>query len=307
MNRVNIISNQDGTLLSIMYFEVANPKGIVQIVHGMCEHKERYKELLHVLGENGYIGIIHDHRGHGQSVKKNKDLGYFGENGARDMVDDVYQVNQWIHQKYPSLPIYLLGHSMGSLVARVYLQKYERSISGLIVCGSPSYNPLASLGIPLTTFLERKKGAYYRSPFVHRIAFGLYNRKIKDAKSEHQWICSDDEVVKQYDKDPLCNFMFTVNGYHALFILMKWTYSKKYYHPRKPHLPILFISGKEDPCLVSEKKFDGAVDFMADQGYDQVESILYPKMRHEILNETHRQIVYKDLIQFLNSINQSNY
>ena len=104
MNRVNIISNQDGTLLSIMYFEVTNPKGIVQIVHGMCEHKERYKELLHVLGENGYIGIIHDHRGHGQSVKKNKDLGYFGENGARDMVDDVYQVNQWIHQKYPSLP-----------------------------------------------------------------------------------------------------------------------------------------------------------------------------------------------------------
>lgn len=304
MNRVNIISKKDGTLLSVMYYDVENAKGIVQISHGMCEHKERYKEFMRFLGEHGYMTIIHDHRGHGRSVKKTQNLGYFGKNGAEDIVDDVYQVNCWIRQKYPYLPVYLLGHSMGSLVARVYLQKYERTLSGLIVCGSPSYNRFTPLGCVLTKWIEKVKGPYYKSNIIHKLAFGTFNHGIKNVKSEHQWICTNEQIVQEYDQDPLCNFVFTINGYHNLFTLVKKTYDKNEYPVKKENLPIFFISGKEDPCLINIKKFDEAVSLLADVGYKHVESCLYPKMRHEILNETHRQVVFDDIVEFLNRINK---
>ena len=302
LNRVNIISKKDGNPLSVMYYEIPDPKGIVQIVHGMCEHKERYKEFIHYLGKQGYMVIIHDHRGHGLSVKKKRDLGYFGDHGAEDVVDDVYQVHCWIRLKYPYLPIYLLGHSMGSLIGRIYLQKYKKTIAGLILCGSPSKNNLLPVGQCLVSVLEKIKGPFYRSRLIQGLVFDAFNRKIKQPQSPHDWICSDERVVRLYDQDPFCNFTYTLNGYQTLFSLMKQTYDKKKYHPKRKHLPILMIGGKEDPCIDGEKKFNQAIRVLEEAGYDRITSHLYPKMRHEILNEKHHEIVYRDIVSFLNRI-----
>lgn len=299
MERLYLTSREDETKISVMYLPVENPIGIVQISHGMCEHKERYIPFMEYLGSQGYITVIHDHRGHGESALSLKHLGYFGKEGARHLVEDVYLVTQFIQKRYPNLPLFLFGHSMGSLIVRNYLQKYEALLSGLIVCGSPSYNPYVAIGKMMTSLLIKWKGPFYRSHLVNKMAFGYFNHGIKNAISEHQWICTDESIVKAYDQDPYCNFIFTVDGYHALFTLMANAYNQKNYSIKKEKLPILFISGKEDPCLIELKKFDQAVNLLKKVGYQEVEAILYDGMRHEILNEKEHQKVFDDIKQWL--------
>lgn len=297
-----INSNKDNWPISIMCVDnVEKPKGIVQISHGMCEHKERYIDFMNYLNKCGYICVIHDHRGHGQSLIDQNDLGYFGKNGDSYMCDDLYQVNQWIKGQYPFLPIILLGHSMGSLLTRKYIKNYDDTISGLIICGSPSYNNGVWFGKTITYVLGKLIGEHYRSHFINQIAFGMFNRKIKHAKSPHQWICSDNEVVKAYDDDPLCNFVFTLNGFNKLFALMESAYSKTGWHVTC-QLPIHFISGIQDPCLINIKKFNKAIKHLKKVGYTQVTSKLYDKMYHEILNEKNKEEVYSDIVLWIDKV-----
>ena len=299
MERLMLTSREDETKISVMYLPVEDPIGIVQTCQGMCEHKERYIPFMEYLAGLGFVSVIHDHRGHGESAASIKHLGYFGKEGARHLVDDVYLVTQYIQRHYPNLPLYLFGHSMGSLIVRNYMQSYENALSGLIVCGSPSYNQYVAVGKMLTSLIIKLKGPFYRSRFVNQMAFGYFNHGIKNAKSEHQWICTDEKIVKKYDEDPYCNFIFTVDGFHALFTLMAQAYNKNNYAPKNTKLPILFISGKEDPCLIDTKKFYQAVELLRTVGYQHVEAALYDNMRHEILNELQHQAVFEDIGQWL--------
>ena len=127
-----IKSNYDQLKLDGIIISCENPKGIVQISHGMCEHKERYINFMNFLSNHGYLCIIHDHRGHGKSIKDKNDLGYFYDNGHLAIVEDLHQITLMIKQQYPHLPLYLLGHSMGSLVVRCFCQKYDQDIDGFI-------------------------------------------------------------------------------------------------------------------------------------------------------------------------------
>ena len=174
---LKIKSDFDQLPLDVIVLRPAHPKGIIQISHGMCEHKERYLDFMEYLYHLGYVCLIHDHRGHGQSVLKDEDLGYFYQDGDIGIVEDLHQLTLWIHQQYPDLPLYLFGHSMGSLVVRVYLKKYDKDIQGLIVCGSPSHNKMAGVGIYLAQRYARKKGDHYRPPLIQRIGFESFNKK----------------------------------------------------------------------------------------------------------------------------------
>ncbi|WP_286078086.1 alpha/beta fold hydrolase, partial [Thomasclavelia cocleata] len=146
MERLKINSSCDNLPLDVIISTCADPKGIVQIAHGMCEYKERYLDFINNLNQNGYIVIIHDHRGHGKSVLNENDLGYFYNDGASAIVEDIYLLSKYIKNRFNDLPLYLLGHSMGSLIVRNYIQKYDYEIDGLIICGSPSYNKLTKVG-----------------------------------------------------------------------------------------------------------------------------------------------------------------
>lgn len=274
-------------------------KGIVQISHGMAEHKERYIPFMEFLAKNGYVTVIHDHRGHGKSVKSKADLGYFYEENAEYVVEDLHQITTFIKNKYPNQKVILLGHSMGSMIVRKYIKKYDNDIDKLIVCGSPSKNPLVDLALLLVKILKAFKGEHYRSNLVQKLAFGKYGKKFQQSKSENVWICSDNKVVNNYDDDELCGFTFTLNGFSNLFHVMKDIYSKKDWALSHKNLPILFIAGADDQVIINEKKWLESQEFLKNLGYENIEKILYPNMRHEILNEINKDVVWKDVYEWM--------
>lgn len=298
-----IVSRADGLAVSILTClpSTEGPKAVVQLVHGMCEHKERYVPFMEFLADNGIASIIHDHRGHGESVKSARDLGYFYEGGYLAMTDDIKTVTDKAKNEFPGLPVVLFGHSMGSMAVRSYSKRYDGSICGLIVCGCPSRNG----GAGLAKFLARVHtlffGKRHRPELIQHLAFGAFNRKFKGESSPHAWICSDPEIIRNYEADPLCNFQFTNDGFINLFSLMQDAYRTKDWHPENPGMPVLFISGEEDPCLINHEKFQDAVNAMKKAGYTDVRSILYPGMRHEILNETGKERVWSDILEFISS------
>lgn len=273
--------------------------GIVQISHGMEEHKERYLPFMEYLCERGYVCVIHDHRGHGESVFSRMDYGYFYENGKEAIVEDVHQITRWIKEKYPSLPLYLFGHSMGSLIVRCYAKKYDDEISGLIICGSPSNQKAVGLAIFLCKILIRVRGDHASGNLMEKLAFRSYLSGIKDVQSPHDWLSYNRENVRRYDEDPLCGHTFCLNGFLNLFLLVKETYSMKGWQMKHPDLPVFFLSGAEDPCMESKESFEDSVRFMRKVGYMDTKAKIYPNMRHEILNETGNQQVYKDVLTLL--------
>lgn len=275
-----------------------NAKGAVQIVHGMCEYKERYEGFIEYLTENGYIVFAHDHRGHGGSVTGNDNLGYFGDKKGVAIVDDVALITDEIRRLHPGLEITLFGHSMGSLVVRAYLKKYENKIDKLIVCGSPSKNPLAGFGLFLNGLISAFKGRTYRSRLMANASTGGGDDEFP-GEGKNAWLTRDKEIVKKYNADEKCNFIFTCNGFSNLLHLVKNVYKKKNYPVKKPDLPIFFIAGADDPVIVNEKKWLAAQEFLRSAGYKNVAGKLYPKMRHEILNELGKEEVYADALAFI--------
>lgn len=275
-----------------------NAKGVVQIVHGMCEYKERYEGFIDYLTQNGYIVFAHDHRGHGGSVTANENLGYFGDKKGEAIVDDAALVTDEIRRLHPGLSVTLFGHSMGSLVVRAYIQKYEEKIDKLIVCGSPSKNSLAGFGLMLNGVISAFRGKKYRSRLMANASTGGGDDKFP-GEGKNAWLTRDKTVVEKYNADEKCNFVFSCNGFSNLLHLVKNAYKKKKYPAKHSDLPIFFMAGADDPVIGSEKKWLAAQQFLRDVGYKNVTGKLYPKMRHEILNELGKEEVYADALAFI--------
>ena len=275
-----------------------NAKGVVQIVHGMCEYKERYEGFIDYLTQNGYIVFAHDHRGHGGSVTANENLGYFGDKKGEAIVDDAALVTDEIRRLYPGLSVTLFGHSMGSLVVRAYIQKYEEKIDKLVVCGSPSKNSLAGFGLMLNGVISAFRGKKYRSRLMANASTGGGDDKFP-GEGKNAWLTRDKTVVEKYNADEKCNFVFSCNGFSNLLHLVKNAYKKKKYPAKHSDLPIFFMAGADDPVIGSEKKWLAAQQFLRDVGYKNVTGKSYPKMRHEILNELGKEEVYADALAFI--------
>ena len=296
---VYLTSKQDGLKLHVLLMEPEEePKGIVQIVHGMAEHKERYEPFMEMLCKQGYISIIHDHRGHGKSIRAKEDLGYFYDESGKAIVEDVHQITQWAKDRYGEMPYHLFGHSMGSLVVRCYLKKYDNELDSLIICGSPSENKAAKAAILLAK-AACKIRPHKRGDFFQKLAFGLYGKILEEGESENDWISYNKENVKAYDENPLDGFVFSNNGFLNLFLLMDETYNNKGWQVKHPSLPILFIAGADDPCIGSKKQYAKAMTTLKKRGYNNVRGMLFLNRRHEILNEDGVEKVYKAVLSFL--------
>lgn len=292
-------SADDLDLAVLLIAPESAPKGIVQLVHGMCEHKERYIPFMEYLASNGYAAIIHDHRGHGASVKSVDDLGYMYDGGWKAMVEDIRIVNIAVRELYPELPVNLFGHSMGSLAVRSYLKRYPDTVSSLFVCGSPSDNPAKGVAEFMAASIGRIRGWHYRPGILQKLSFGAFNKPFEADGYPSAWVCSDKEILEAYHNDPLCQYVFTSNGFYNLMGLMKDCYSGKGWTLKDKSLPVHFISGAQDPCRTSDKAFNEAVEKIGRVGYECVTSRLYPGMRHEILNETDRMTVWSDVLSVL--------
>lgn len=295
-----ILSAYDKTELALLIVEPKGEiRGILQMVHGMAEHKERYLETMEYFAEHGFVCAMHDHRGHGDSVASNDDLGYFNDMSGDAIVDDVAMISDLLKERYPQLPLILFGHSMGSLIVRAYMKKYDDKVNGLIVCGSPSKRttlPAEKLFIQL---MIKLKGERYRSSFINKLSFGAYNKKFPQAASENAWICSDPQVVKAYDASEKCGFTFTLNGFMNVLNLMDKTYSKNYWQMKNRHVPIFYIIGSDDPCAEGLEHFKASVHFMCQVGYENITHKIYPNVRHEILNDISKNEVRADMLAFM--------
>ncbi len=299
---LTIYSQKDGLPLSVAICAPDTEeeiKGIVQISHGMAEHKERYFPFMEYLASKGYAAVINDHRGHGASVRDKDDLGYFYDESGSFITDDIHQITQNIREHLPGKPVYLFGHSMGSMVVRNYIKKYDNHIDKLIVCGSPSKNPLIGAALMLTAVQQIFKGDRYRSNLIQNLAFGSYTKNIKEPASDNAWLSVNESNVREYDDNELCGFVFTLNGFRNLFTLMRNTYSAGGWAVNNPGLPIMFIAGSEDPVIVSEAKWKESIQFLRKIGYTNVSGKLYQGARHEILNEDIKNEIYDDIVKFM--------
>lgn len=293
-------SDIDGHRLHVLLLAPEKePRAVVQLCHGMSEHKERYLKFMEYLMSFGYAAVIHDHRGHGKSIEREDDLGYFYDTTGKAIVEDAHQITKWVKEQFPDLPLHLFGHSMGSLIVRCYLKKYDWELKTLTVCGSPSRNALAKPAVVMAKMACRISGERKKGLFFQKLAFGMFQKTLQADESENGWISYDRENVKKYDEDPLDGFIFTNNGFLNLFHLMDETYSKKGWEKKKLDLPVLFIAGEDDPCIVSQKQFWNAVSFLRDMGYTNTGGKLYKGCRHEILNEECSGQIYKEILRFI--------
>jgi alpha-beta hydrolase superfamily lysophospholipase len=288
----------DLRLDGVLVLPDGKPKGIVQIVHGMVEYKERYLDFMRFLADHGYVCVAHDHRGHGKSVKNLEDWGYFGDDKGEAIVEDVNDIQNYVRNLYPDLPVALFGHSMGSLVVRKYIKKYDDRIHKLIVCGAVGNNALAGTALTLCEVLSKFKGDRYRSKTISDLATGNNDKKF-EGDLKNRWISANEENVRTYNDTAACTFTFTLNGFKNLFHLVQDTYDKQGWNVKNPDLEILFVAGKDDPVIISQEKWQQAQDFLKQQGYKHVTGKLYEDMRHEILNELDHNIVYLDILEFL--------
>ena len=292
MEKIILTSQWDGRELhGALMIPACEPAAVLQIVHGMAEHKERYFPFMEYLAERGIASLIFDTRGHGESILAQEELGYIS-GGIPALCRDMLDVYKLAKERFPSLPYVLMGHSMGSLEVRIFAQRYDDLIDRLIVCGSPSANPAATAGVLLADLIALVKGKKHPSPFLDKMAFHSYG-------SNFTWLSTVEESNEAYRNDSLCGYLFTAGGFGTLFRMMRDVYRPALWEVRNKTLPVLFVAGEKDPCIVSAKKFADAARFMRDMGYKDVRSILYHAMRHEILNEADKTTVYGDLAAFI--------
>ena len=295
----SIVSEYDKlTLRGTVYEPNGEKKGIIQIEHGMCEYKKRYEEMMNFFCSYGYVVVCCDHRGHGDSVEKAEDRGWFRDKTGQAFVDDSVQVTKYIKSVYPDLPLILFGHRMGSMIVRCYIQKHEELIDKLIVCGSPANNPLAGVGVFVAKTIGLFKGERHRSKLLAYLSTGKGNDNFP-GEGHGSWLSRNRENIEKFYSDEKCGYIFTCNGFENLFKLMKSTYRKKAYEVKNPQLPILFVSGSDDAVLGGEKNFKKTVDMMSSVGYTNVSSKLYKGLRHEIFNDLGKEEVYADLLEFV--------
>lgn len=275
-------------------------KGIIQIMHGMEEHRLYYKAFAQYLCKQGFVVITYDHRGHGENGKET--LGFFGaKDGWDHLVEDAHQISQIVRQEYPpETPFFLFGHSMGSMVAQSYLKRYDNELKGLILCGVPKLDSMLSVKLGLINLICKVQGDKSKSVFLQKQTTGRYNKKIKNSETKFDWLSYDKEYVKTYCDDLLCGFGFTNRGYYDLVWGMKYIKEKDHWNIENKDLPILVIYGEDDPVTGGEKGRKKTIARLKNIGYQNIEEIIYPKMRHAILNEVSVKDVYEETCAWIN-------
>ncbi|HEX7478018.1 MAG TPA: alpha/beta hydrolase [Polyangiales bacterium] len=294
----------DGTELAVYaWATTVQPKAVVQIAHGMSEHATRYDHVARALVDAGYAVYADDHRGHGLTAKSPDDLGFFADEGGwAKVVDDLYRVNRHIAQAHPGVPIVLLGHSMGSFLAQDYLCTHGDTLAAAVLSGTNSGGAgLARLALAIARLERWRIGPRGRSKLLDILTKGDFNRRFKPNRTTADWLSRDPAEVDKYMADPLCGFMFTVQGWIDLLGGVV-RIDEPLNQARVPkQLPIYVFSGAEDPVGGAGKGVVTMVKAYQRAGLSRVSSKLYPGGRHEMVNETNKAEVIADLIAWLDA------
>lgn len=289
------------TLHAICWTPEGEIRALLQIVHGMIEFIDRYHDFAAYLCSQGIAVIGHDHLGHGLTAGRDEDLGYFAREGGEQLIiEDMYQLTEEMKRRFPGVPHFILGHSMGSFCLRKYLTYYGDQVDGAIIMGTGDFPlVLAGAGKAMAGLLMRSKGPRYRSEKLANLVFKGYLKGIENPRTPVDWLTKDEAIVDAYQKNKFNTFIFTVSAYHDFFEIIEYD-TRMIHLERIPRdLPILIVSGDADPVGSWGAGPKSLYEKYQKNGFTDVRLKLYENDRHEILNETDRQTVYEDLGNWL--------
>lgn len=281
----------------------AEPRAIVQIIHGIAEYIDRYDEFMSFLADNGIIAVGTDHLGHGKSIESEEQTGFFAyDNGWDYVVRDEEVLRLAMHENYPELPIIVFGHSMGSFMARTLLIRYPDAFNAAIISGTGNQGAaLVNGGLFMGNLVTGLKGAHHYSKFLNNLAFGSYNKIYDNPKTEYDWLSRDEANVQKYIDDPLCGFIPSCSLFRDMMTGVKFITNKKHLTAMNKDMPVYFMSGDMDPVGECGKGVQKAYNNFLEAGMKDVSIKLYQGGRHEMLNEINKDEVYTDILAWLDS------
>ena len=278
-------------------------RAILQITHGMVEYIERYRAFAEFLNDNGFLVVGHDHIGHGESVVSKDEWGYFAEYPSDTVVADMHTLREMTQKEHPGVPYFMLGHSMGSYMLRKYLAIHGEGLAGAVIMGTGC---IPDNTTKLAMFIAKMQAAFlgwhHRSKLLQKLSYDKYYHQfdLTGKNASNSWLTKDEEIVKAYYADPKCTFVFTVNAYMGLFEAVLFDNQQENIEAVPKSLPLFFVSGAMDPvggCGSGVKKVYNKFDVA---GKEDITWKLYDNDRHEILNETDRDVVYHDILAWMN-------
>jgi alpha-beta hydrolase superfamily lysophospholipase len=300
------LTTPDGTEVFVNRWLPDGPaKAVVQLAHGLAEHSSRYARFAQRLTDHGYAVYGSDHRGHGQtSGESSGRRGFFSEkDGWQTVVDDLHAVTDKAREEQPGLPVFLLGHSMGSFISRGYAAQYGSELAGLVLSGTAGgAGALGKVGIFLASTQARLRGHAHTSGLMNTLTFGQYNSAFKPTRTDFDWLSRDPDEVDKYVNDPDCGFVFSAGGFADLLRGLESVNTDRLASRIPKGLPVHLVSGDKDPVGGKDGKGVRAVaDQLRRVGVQDVTLRLWPDARHEILNETNRDEVETEIVEWLDA------
>ncbi|MGM0877200.1 MAG: alpha/beta hydrolase [Bacillota bacterium] len=295
------MSDRNELFLNKWYDENVKPRAIVQLSHGMAEHIERYHDFANSLVSKGIFVYGNDQRGHGKTGEKSELLGFFADfNGFERVVEDLREINGFIHKQYPDTPVFIMGHSMGSFLVRRFVQRFHGVVDGVIISGTGG-NPglMGRIGKRLAKSQIRKLGSRTESPLMKKLTFGSYNKKFTDVETEYDWLTRDRTEVQKYIEDPYCGYIATAGFYYDLLTGLEIIHKNNEVKKINKNLPFFFLSGELDPVGNHTKGVKGVIQQLKKHGIANIDYTFYKEGRHEMLNEMNRDEVKEDIIHWL--------
>jgi alpha-beta hydrolase superfamily lysophospholipase len=292
-----------GQIHACVWAPGGEPKAIIQIIHGIAEHAERYDHFAEYLTTQGYMVVAEDHMGHGKSIGSEGTRGYF-HGGWFNAVNDCMMLMNCMKEEFPGAPYILFGHSMGSFMARTILAKYpDCGLAGAIICGT-GWQPKAALPalIKVVDAICKKTGERNPSEKLDNLIFGSYNKRVEHKRTPKDWLTRDNKIVDAYIADPLCGFVPSCGLLRDMMMGILYIEQPENLAKMDKKLPVWFIAGKEDPVGDYGKGVVKAADAFRKAGMEQVDMKLYPLCRHEIHNEINKEEVYEDVAEWIGKI-----
>tara|TARA_B100000809_G_scaffold69540_1_gene66844 strand:- start:3464 stop:4375 length:912 start_codon:yes stop_codon:yes gene_type:complete len=294
------LSASDGHEVACYSWVLDNPKAVVQIAHGMGEHARRYDWVAQQLNANGYAVYANDHRGHGET--SGPVLGYMGADGWNRSLADMYELGQLARGKHEGLKLILLGHSMGSMLSQQFITRYGCSIDALVLSGSPGFkeSKLAFINHLLMKFECWRHGPDGTSMLMQNAIFGNSNAPFDGpGATGYEWLSRDQEEVATYIADDQCGFVLSPASLIDMSQGSAISQDKLSLLRIPQNLPIYIFSGAEDPVHGKQVDLDRLVNAYRKRGLSQLSYKLYPGGRHEMFNETNKDEVVTELVQWL--------
>ena len=285
-----------GQIYGAIFTPTGPVKAVVQFAPGMSDYGGRYQHVFNYLAEHGYVAAYNDHLGHGKSAAAESDLGFFApQDGYQKVIGDFNKFYDILGAKYPTAPHFVMGHSMGSFIVRNFLASGKSD--GAIIMGSGSKNSLAGLGIFLAGLLSKLQGERHHSRLLAHMAFGTYNKRIEDSDHQWAWLSTEPSAQERILEDELRNKLFTTSAFKDLFKLVKYANDAAVIDKTPHNLPLVFISGADDPLGPYGAGIEGLYKVFQGKGFTNVTRKIIPNARHELCHE--RPEVQAEVLAFI--------